>query len=341
MPKINLKALSREEAKEFMTELELPSYRALQLLRWIYEKRACSVGEITEFSKHLRAELDARAYVSNLGLLERQISSDGTEKFLFGLEDGLSVESVLIPAEDRITLCISSQVGCAMGCRFCLTGREGLKRNLAAYEIVDQLISTGRLIVPRRISNIVLMGMGEPLHNHKEVIEALWRMTDIMDISPKRITLSTSGIADRMLEFARKAPPVNLAVSLNASSDDVRDMLMPINRKYPLKLLLDTCRKYPLQARKRITFEYILIKDINDSREDARRLAVILKGIPAKVNIIPLNEFEGCEFRRPSEKKVLDFQEVLCHGGLTAMLRQSRGQDILAACGQLRSGFGN
>jgi 23S rRNA (adenine2503-C2)-methyltransferase len=338
MQKINLKALTRDEAEGFMTGLGLPSYRTSQLLHWIYEKRAGSIEEITEFSKKLRAELNEQAYVSNLGLLDRQISSDGTEKFLFRLEDGLSVESVLIPAEDRITLCISSQVGCAIGCRFCLTGREGLKRNLASHEIVDQLILAGRLVSPQRIGNIVFMGMGEPLHNLKEVIEALWRMTDMMNISPRRITLSTSGVADRMLEFARKAPPVNLAISLNASIDDVRDAIMPINRRYPLRLLLDTCRKYPLQARRRITFEYILIQDVNDSKADARRLANILRGIPAKINIIPLNEFEGCELRRPSERTILDFQEVLHQAGLTAVLRKSRGHDILAACGQLRGG---
>lgn len=336
MQKVNLKALSREEARGFLSGLGLPSYRAAQLLHWIYEKRAGSIGEITVFSKRLRAELDARAYVSNLGLLDRQISSDGAEKFLFGLEDGLSVESVLIPTDKRLSLCISSQVGCAMGCGFCLTGREGLKRNLRAHEIVDQVVSAGRLVSPRRISNIVLMGMGEPLHNLKEVTEALWRMTDIMNVSPRKITLSTSGIADRMLEFARKAPPVNLAVSINASSDGVRDKIMPANRKHPLKALLEACRKYPLPARRRITFEYVMIKDINDSREDAGRLVTLLRGIPSKVNLIPLNEFKGCGFRRPSEKRMLDFQEALTRAGLTAMLRKSRGQDILAACGQLR-----
>jgi 23S rRNA (adenine2503-C2)-methyltransferase len=336
MRKVNLKALSREEAKEFMSGLGLPNYRALQLLHWMYEKRSSSIGEITEFSKRLRAELDARAYMSNLGFLDRQTSSDGTEKFLFGLEDGISVESVLIPAEDRLTLCISSQVGCAVGCRFCLTGRDGLRRNLMAHEIVDQVVSTGRLVSPRKISNIVLMGMGEPLYNLNEVTEALWRMTDIMNISPRRITLSTSGIADRMLEFSRKAPPVNLAVSLNASSDSVRDKTMPVNKRYPMKALMEACRKYPLPARRRITFEYVMIKGINDSGKDAGMLVALLRGIPSKVNLIPLNEFEGCEFSRPSERRMLDFQEALAKAGLTAILRKSRGQDILAACGQLR-----
>jgi 23S rRNA (adenine2503-C2)-methyltransferase len=336
MGKTDLKALGSEEMGAFVSGLGLPGYRASQLLHWIYEKRASSIEEITELSKPLRGELASRAYISNLRLLGRQASSDGTEKYLFGLEDGQSIESVLIPEAGRLTLCVSSQVGCAMGCRFCLTGRGGLKRNLRAHEIADQVMAAARLISPRRITNLVLMGMGEPLHNFDETVEALRRMTALLGFSGRRITLSTVGLVPRILELPLKAPQVNLAVSLNATTDAVRDRIMPVNRKYPIALLMDACRRYPLPKRRRITFEYVLMEGINDSPADARRLLALLRGIPSKVNLIPLNEYEGCEFRRPPEGRVLGFQKALIDAGVTAIIRKSKGQDISAACGQLR-----
>lgn len=334
--KTDLKALGSEEMAAFVSGLGLPGYRASQLLHWIYEKRASSIGEITELSKALREELASRAYISNLSLLKRQASSDGTEKYLFGLEDGQSIESVLIPDAGRLTLCVSSQVGCAMGCRFCLTGRGGLRRNLRAHEIADQVLAAARLISPARITNVVLMGMGEPLHNFNETVEALRRMTTLMGFSGRRITLSTVGLAPRILELPLKAPQVNLAVSLNATTDAVRDRIMPVNRKYPIGVLMDACRRYPLPRRRRITFEYVLMDGINDSPEDARRLRALIRGIPSKVNLIPLNEFEGCEFKSSPEGRVLSFQKALLDAGITAMIRKSKGQDISAACGQLR-----
>ena len=337
MPKnIDLKSLPKAGVYQFTAEHRLPKYRAGQLLHWIYERFVLSLQEITEFSKALRSELAQVAYISNLGLADRQRSKDGTEKFLFSLEDGHAIESVLIPDKDRLTLCISSQVGCAMGCGFCLTGIAGLVRNLKAHEIIDQIISVNRLIAPRRITNIVLMGMGEPLANFDEVVEALWRITGLMGISKRRITLSTSGIVPRMLELTAKAPDVNLAISLNATTEEVRSRIMPINRTYSIKELLDACRRYPLKPRRRITFEYVLIGGVNDTRADAKRLVKLLRGIPCKVNLIPYNPHDQSNMKRPPEETVRAFQKVIADSNMTVLIRESKGQDILAACGQLR-----
>ncbi|TAN40621.1 MAG: 23S rRNA (adenine(2503)-C(2))-methyltransferase RlmN [Nitrospirae bacterium] len=338
--KTNLKTLSASGFAAYIAEAGLPQYRAKQLLHWIYEKHAASIQDITELSKELRNRLSEKAYIGNLSIIDRRTSKDGTEKFLFGLEDGESIESVLIPDEDRLTLCISSQVGCAMGCRFCLTGTMGLKRNLAPYEITDQIINVSRAVKPKVITNIVLMGMGEPLANFDNVCEALQRMADLMKISPRRITLSTSGLAPKILELPKKGPRVNLAISLNATTDAVRDYIMPVNKTYPIRNLLDACRRFPLQQRRRITFEYVLLKGVNDSVEDAHRLVKLLKGVPSKVNLIPFNTFAGCEFESPPEKTVRSFQEVLAAANLTVLVRKSKGQDILAACGQLKAKYG-
>lgn len=361
MSKINLRALSKDAMKEFVKEQGLPAYRAKQILHWIYEKKAESIEYITEFSRELRKKLSDIAYISNLELLKRQSSKDGTEKFLFGLEDGESIESVLISDEDRHTLCISSQVGCAMSCGFCLTGGIGFKRNLKAHEIVDQIIAVMKVKseelkvesseskIPSHppllkggtggITNIVFMGMGEPLLNLDEVVEALHRITGFMGFSKRRIMLSTCGIAPEIAELYRRAPHVNLAVSLNATTDDVRNRLMPINKKYPIRVLLDACRKIPLSPRDRITFEYVMIDGMNDSLSDAKKLVTLLRGISSKVNLIPFNPFAGSKFKRPSDERVLAFQEILVRGKIYTFIRKSKGQDILAACGQLKAGY--
>ncbi|NCO83055.1 MAG: 23S rRNA (adenine(2503)-C(2))-methyltransferase RlmN [Nitrospirae bacterium CG22_combo_CG10-13_8_21_14_all_44_11] len=361
MSKINLKALSKAAMEEFVKEQGLPAYRAKQILHWIYEKKAESIENITEFSRELRKRLSDIAYISNLELLKRQASEDGAEKFLFGLEDGESIESVLIPDADRHTLCISSQVGCAMSCGFCLTGGIGFKRNLKAHEIVDQLtavmkvksenleVESSESKIPSHppllkggtggITNIVFMGMGEPLLNLDEVVEALLRITGFMGFSKRRITLSTCGIAPAISELYRKAPHVNLAVSLNAASDEVRNRLMTVNKKYPIRVLLDACRKIPLSPRDRITFEYVMIDGMNDSLSDAKRLVTLLRGISSKVNLIPFNLFAGSRFKRPSDERVLAFQEILVRGKIYTFIRKSKGQDILAACGQLKAGY--
>jgi 23S rRNA (adenine2503-C2)-methyltransferase len=336
MKKVDLKVLSHDALEDYFKDHGLPAYRARQALHWIYERYASSIEDISEFSLELRKELGEVAYISNLAVLGRAVSDDFTEKFLFGLEDGETLESVLIPDKERLTLCVSSQAGCTMGCSFCRTGADGFRRNLMAHEIVDQVIQVNRNISPRRITNIVLMGMGEPLKNLDEVVEALKRLNGPLNISKRRITVSTSGIVPAMEELARRAPEVNLAVSLNATTDEVRDRIMPVNRKYPLKALMKACRRYPLQKRRRITFEYVMLGGLNDTDEDAWRLVGLVRGIVCKINLIPFNEYEGSGFRRPSDDRVLSFQSILVEAGLTAMIRKSKGSDIMAACGQLR-----
>ena len=339
MGKTDLKALSQEEIDSFTKDAGLPAFRSRQFIHWIYERYARSIDEITELSKKLREDLSKRAYISNLTLLDRQTSKDGTQKFLFGLEDGETIESVLIPDETRLTICISSQVGCAIGCIFCLTGRLGLKRNLKPHEIIDQVISVNRLIRPERITNIVLMGMGEPLANFDNVVEAIERITGIMQMSPRRITLSTSGIPPKINELGKKALKVNLAISLNATTEAVRKVIMPINKTYSIGALLKECRKYPLSVNRRITFEYVLLKGINDSPEDARRLTRLLQGIPSKINLIPFNPYSGSKYERPDERTVRQFQDILLYADMPVLIRKSKGQDILAACGQLKAGY--
>jgi 23S rRNA (adenine2503-C2)-methyltransferase len=229
-----------------------------------------------------------------------------------------------------------------MGCTFCLTGKLGLIRNLMAHEIVDQIIAVQRCIRgSQKITSIVLMGMGESLHNTAEVLEALWRMTSLLGISKRRITLSTAGIPPRIPELAEKGPGVNLAISLNATTDSIRNKIMPINKKYPLKELLKACKGFPLEPRRRVTFEYVLIKGVNDSREDAFRLVQLLKGIKSKVNLIPINTilFQGKRLKAPPEGTILDFQRIVHNAGITALIRKSKGRDISAACGQLKAGY--
>jgi 23S rRNA (adenine2503-C2)-methyltransferase len=333
-----------------------PSYRSRQLLQWIYQKRAVAFSEMTNLSKADRKTLEDRAILSRLGWEQHVSSSDGTEKFLFNLSDGQSIETVLIPGEEiiemdqhhppvlqagRLTLCISTQVGCTLDCRFCLTGTMGLIRNLAAHEIVDQVLEVQRSLgESRRLTNIVLMGMGEPLANYREVVEALTRLTHprMVGFSPRRITLSTSGLVPQIRRLGETGLGVNLAVSLNATTDAVRQQIMPaVNRLYPLKELMAACRSYPLPQRRRLTFEYVLLAEVNDTEEDARRLVRLVRGIPCKINLIPFNEFPGAPYQRPADEAVLRFQKILTDAGLSAFIRKSRGRDILAACGQLRT----
>lgn len=337
MPKENLKALTKNDIFHFFRKKGLPQYRARQLLHWIYEKNAQSIDDITEFSKDLRSSIKKNAYIGVLHLLNRQISFDGTEKYLFALEDENTIEAVMIPEHHRRTLCISSQVGCAMGCRFCRTAQSGFTRNLKAFEIVDQILAVNRLIEPEKITNIVFMGMGEPLANMNEVVHAIQRIIEMLKISKRKITLSTAGITPRIMAFARKSPSVNFAFSLNATTDELRNGIMPINKKYPLRTVLAVLKKYPLESRRRLTIEYVLIEGLNDSAEDAQRLVKILSGIRCKVNIIPLNPYEGSTMKKPAEDRILAFQKILMKSGIRAFIRESRGKDILAACGQLRA----
>jgi 23S rRNA (adenine2503-C2)-methyltransferase len=336
---VQLKDLSVAEMEAFIAGLGKERYRARQIMQWLYVQKAASFDEMTDLAKELRAELARTASLSSVKPSTVERSVDGTRKYLFTLADGNQIESVLIPDDGRLTLCISTQVGCAMGCRFCLTGAGGLARDLSTGEILDQIVVIARdLGAEQRISNCVLMGMGEPLANYERVQRAVGLMTAAcgLGLSRRRITLSTVGLIPQMKRLFAEKVPCRLAVSLNAATEEVRTALMPISVKYSLETILATCRALPLLPRERITFEYVLIKGVNDSDADARRLGQILRGIRCKINLIPLNEVPGIAFCRPPEKTVLRFQKVLMAAGYLTIIRESRGGDISAACGQLR-----
>jgi 23S rRNA (adenine2503-C2)-methyltransferase len=335
MEKTDIKDYSLDGLEDFLQGLGKEKYRAKQIFKWLYQKGAVSFEEMTNLSKDFRNELADRARISNLEPETIEVAGDGTKKYLFVLEDGASVESVLIPEEGRATLCLSTQVGCAMGCRFCLTGTFQLQRNLSCSEIVNQVCAIRK---SEQVTNIVLMGMGEPLANLENVVRALTILIspDGFQLSNRRVTVSTSGLVPEM-EMLGRAVTVNLAVSLNATTDEQRDLLMPINRKYPLSALIEACRNFPLPNRRMITIEYVMIRGINDSLEDAKRLVRLLRGIPVKVNLIPFNEFEDCEYRTPEQGSIDRFHSFLLDKNITVITRSSRGADISAACGQLRA----
>jgi 23S rRNA (adenine2503-C2)-methyltransferase len=335
----NLKDLSLEELEALIAGLGKEHYRARQIMRWLYRHGASSLEEMTDLAKELRAELGRTARISSPQPLAVERSPDGTRKYLFDLGDGNQVESVLIPDDGRLTLCISTQAGCAMGCRFCLTGMGGLARDLTSGEILDQILGVAReLGGAERITNCVLMGMGEPLANYAMVKKALEIMASDLGfgLSRRRITLSTAGLIPQMKRLFAEGVPCRLAVSLNAATQRVRAHLMPIARRYPLGALLAACRELPLPPRERITFEYVLIQGVNDGEGDARRLTQVLRGIRCKMNLIPFNECPGIPFCRPREKAILLFQKILMEAGYLTIIRESRGGAISAACGQLR-----
>ena len=331
---IDLKNFTLDELEQFLTGKGKERFRARQIFKWLYQKGAERFEEMTDLAKELRRELEETARISTLVPEVVEISSDGTRKYLFRLDDGHAVESVLIPEEDRNTLCISSQVGCAMGCQFCLTGTFQLTRNLSAAEIVNQVCAVKKEVPVR---NIVFMGMGEPLANLDNVIRALKILMhdDGLQFSTRRVTVSTAGLVPEMERLGREVT-VNLAVSLNATTDEVRSEIMPINRTYPLRTLLDACRRYPLPGRRKITIEYVMIRGLNDSLEDAKRLVRLLSDIPSKINLIPFNEHEGSSFRSPTQDAVDRFHKYLLDKYFTVITRSSRGSDISAACGQLK-----
>lgn len=333
--RIDLKNLTLEELTEFLAGMGKERFRASQVMRWMYGRMVNNFEAMSDLSKALRTELQQRARISHLEPEVTEDSKDGTRKYLFRLEDGETIETVRIPMEEnRATLCISTQVGCAMGCVFCHTGSFGLKRNLTPGEIVNQVCAA---LADGPVNNIVLMGMGEPLHNLDNVVKALqiFYLTEGLAFSPRKVTLSTAGLVPEMLELGQRIR-VNLAVSLNATTDEVRNQLMPINRRYPLGQLMDACRQFPLEPRQRITFEYILIRGVNDSDQDARRLVKLLHGVKAKVNLIPFNEHAASPFKAPTGDRVTRFQGHLLDRGMVAIRRASKGQDISAACGQLK-----
>lgn len=313
-------------------------YRAHQIFNWIYHRNTRRFEDMTNISKALRKKLGESFFIALPKIVARTPSRDGSIKYLFELQDGAQVESIWMPEADRTTLCISTQVGCRLACSFCLTASMGLKRHLTAGEIIGQYMAVNDDHDENgRVTNIVFMGMGEPLDNYDAVCTALRLMIspEAMRISTRKITVSTSGLVDRIERFKTENIPVNLAISLNATDDATRNEIMPINKKYPIKVLLDCLRTYPLKPARRLTFEYVLLKDINDTDEDARRLARLLRGIPCKINLIPFNAFEGAPYRPPSPQRVQTFQDYLINKHYSVFVRKNRGTDILGACGQL------
>jgi 23S rRNA (adenine2503-C2)-methyltransferase len=337
--KPNIKELSVKELTTFLSAHNHPVYRAKQIWQWIFQKRATSFAEMTNLPRALREQLEESFSVGRLQTLRRAESRDGTVKFLFGLSDGASIESVLVPETSRLTLCVSTQAGCGFGCAFCATAVLGLERNLTASEIVDQIVEASRTLgSARRITHIVLMGMGEPLANYEQTVRALQIITDGtwgIGISPRRVTLSTVGLVPQ-IEKLMAETRVNLAISLHAPNEALRGQLMPVNRKYSLAQLLDCCRRLPIPRRKRITFEYVLLHGVNDTEQHARELANLLCDIRSKVNVIPFNAHPGSRYQRPTDEDIVRFQNVLHDAGIQINVRRPRGDDIQAACGQLQ-----
>ena len=338
IPIVNLLALKADEVETLVKELGWPGYRTHQILQWLYQHRIFDIGGMTNLSKVDRRRLQEVATVTKDEVLSRQMAQDGTEKFLWRLVDSLAVETVLIPEERRRTLCISSQVGCTLDCGFCLTAQMGMKRNLRAHEIVGQVLNV-QAAMPEgdHITSMVFMGMGEPLMNFDEVAEAIQRLTNIewgVGFSPRRITVSTAGWIPRFPDVRRLG--VNLAISLNGTTNAQREHLMPAaNKRYGLDELLSACRTYLEDSERPLTFEYVLLAGVNDSVDDANRLATLLRGLRCKINLIPFNEFPGNSFRRPTADVIDMFQQTIRSRGLDVFLRKSRGDDVLGACGQL------
>jgi 23S rRNA (adenine2503-C2)-methyltransferase len=334
-----MKAVFDVERQELAGLLE-PSYRATQIFKSVYQRWVTTFDGITDLPKGERQRLAEEWTIQPPAIHRRFDSNDGTRRYLISLADGELAETVFIPEAHRNTICISSQVGCALACTFCLTGKIGLKRHLSAGEIVGQVLVAQRDNLPledRDNFNIVLMGMGEPLHNYDNVMKAIRILHDAegVNMSMSRITLSTAGMLPAIERLASEPDIPNLAISLTGATNEKRDVLMPINRKYPIAELLDVVRRFPLKHRRRVTFEYVLLKDVTDSPEDARALVKLMKGIPAKVNLIPLNEAEELEYERPSDDRIARFQSLLTQSNIDAFVRKNRGNDISAACGQL------
>ncbi|HVU28425.1 MAG TPA: 23S rRNA (adenine(2503)-C(2))-methyltransferase RlmN [Verrucomicrobiae bacterium] len=350
----DIKSLTREELEAQLKNWDAPAFRAKQLLEWLYVHRVTSWDRMTNLSKSLREKLREHFSLQTLELVRKQGARDTTQKFLWKLADGQFIESVLIPANpalygeasDRHTLCISTQVGCAYGCRFCASGLNGWKRNLAPHEIVEQILSVERSIadshhpslVARHIDNIVVMGMGEPLANYENLLKALKILNAPWGggIGARKITISTSGLAPQIIRLAEEPHQFNLAISLHGATDEVRSRIMPVNRKFPLKDLVEACEYYQQKRKRMITLEYILIAGVNDSPAQIEPLARIAKKLFAKVNLIPYNKVEGLPWERPVEDICEKFLAALEKQKVTATLRREKGGDIDAACGQLR-----
>jgi len=332
----SLLGLTIREIRRELRAFDQPAFRAKQIYNWIHYKNADSFEEMTDLSKGLREELAAAFSLKTLQLVVHQKSADGTQKFLWELSDGRRIESVMIPVEDRTTVCISSQVGCALACEFCATGEMGFIRNLTPGEMVEQILQVQKL-TQQKVTNVVFMGMGEPFLNYKRIIQACQILADDhgVAIAAKKITISTSGIIPPIYQFSDEKQPYRLAISLHAATQELREKLMPIAKRFPLDELIESAKYYSnTNTRKRISFEYILLDGVNDSETNAKQLVRLLSPIRCKLNVIPCNE-NDLGYRAPSLQKAEDFMRILAKGPFTLTLRQSRGQDITAACGQL------
>jgi len=348
--RVQLVGLDLAEMTPLLVEQGLPAFRAKQVWHWIYQRGAQDFEAMSNLPKDMRAMLAEKFSVDRPAVVTEQRSTDGTIKWLLKMADGQEIETVFIPESERGTLCISSQVGCTLTCRFCHTGTQPLVRNLGAHEILQQIMHARDVLEEwpssgakngegRDLTNIVLMGMGEPLYNYQNVSKAMKICMDGegLSISRRRITLSTSGVVPMIVKCGEELG-VNLAISLHATNDDLRSSIMPINNKYPLQDLMDACRNYPGASNaRRITFEYVMLKGVNDSDADARALVKLLSGIPAKVNLIPFNKWPGSDFECSDMAQIERFADIVARAGYTAPIRRTRGEDILAACGQLKS----
>lgn len=339
--KISFYDVTRKDLELMFAGSGKEKYRAGQVFTWVYRQGVTDIEQMTNLSKDFRRELSEKFDFDLPKLALEATSKDTTKKVLIDVGGGKTVESVLIPAEDRLTLCVSSEVGCNMACKFCFTGKQKLQRRLTPKEIVGQFLRAQEVAVKegKRITNIVFMGMGEPLDNPDAVFKAIDIICDNfgINLSRKKITVSTSGLVPQIPLVLESG--VRLAVSLNASNDEIRDDIMPINKKYPLNELMDACREYAHQSGDRVTFEYVLLKGVNDTLEDAKRVHKLVKNVPSKLNLIPFNEHEGADYTRPEVSAVLAFQNELIRLGHTVFIRRTMGRDIYAACGQLRSKF--
>jgi 23S rRNA (adenine2503-C2)-methyltransferase len=338
-PATNLLELTPAEIVTLVEGWGEPAFRGRQVAAWVYQRGVRDFAAMTDLAKPLRARLAEEAVVAVPEVVDRARSRDGSQKLVLRLADGRTVHAVLMPDDDRLTLCVSTQVGCGYGCTFCYTGTMGLVRNLTAGEIVGQVFAAREVAGAERLTHVVYMGMGEPLANYAATVKSLRILTDPrgFGFSPRRITVSTVGLVQGIEKLARESLRVNLAISLHAATDEVRSRLMPINRGGGLDELLAACRRFPLPVRQRMTFEYVLLDGVNDSPEDARRLARRLSGIRAKVNLIPFNGWSDSGFRRPPLERIEDFQRALLDAGLLATVRWSKGEDVGAACGQLQT----
>lgn len=345
--RLSVLGLDKSDLTAIAEDMGQPAYRGSQIFQWIYNRGARSFDDMTDLSKAFRGQLADKYVLDRPTTAQEQVSNDGTRKWLHAFADGQKAETVFIPEEDRGTLCVSSQVGCTLTCRFCHTGTQRLVRNLTAGEIIGQVMAArdalGEWPTPtdetRSLTNIVLMGMGEPLYNFDEVAKAMHiaMAGDGLALGKRKITLSTSGVVPAIKRCGEELR-VNLAISLHAANDDTRDAIMPINKKYPLKDLMDACRTYPgVSNARRITFEYVMLKGINDSEQDARDLVKLVKDVPCKFNLIPFNPWPGTPYECSDDDTIERFQDILARAGLTCPIRTPRGRDILAACGQLKT----